>query len=105
MGVTSLGPHTRPACHQALRGMLLIKKNDFFHDQTCVCLFITPWGHVIQILPSDWSRQGHVNTLMTWHELMNANLMQRALIGYYPKFLAPDWLVLIGAMFTTLIGI
>ena len=42
-GVTSLGRHIRPACHQAPLEMLLItKKKDFFHGQTCVCMFFTP---------------------------------------------------------------
>ena len=40
-GVTSLGPHLRPACHQAPLE-IVIKKNDFFHDQTYVRMFFSP---------------------------------------------------------------
>ena len=41
-GVTSLGRHTRPTCHQAPLEICWLKKNDFFHGQTCVCLFSSP---------------------------------------------------------------
>ena len=53
MGVTSLGPHTRPACYQALLEICLIKKK--CGSNYCVCLFFFPWGHVMEIPLSDWS--------------------------------------------------
>ena len=37
-GLTSLGPHTRPACNQAPLEMLIKK----IHGQTCACIFFTP---------------------------------------------------------------
>ena len=54
MGVTSLGPHTGPACYEALLEICLIKKQ-LWIELLCVCLFFFPWGHVMQIPLSDWS--------------------------------------------------
>ena len=51
MGVLSLGPHTRPACYQALLEICLIKKMWI----ELLCLFFFPWGHVMEIPLSDWS--------------------------------------------------
>ena len=68
MGVTSLGRHTRPACHQALRGSLKLCQECGFNS--CVCVFFIPWrsrgkkqwvvtsiSHMGEILDSDWSRE------------------------------------------------
>ena len=58
-GVTSLGRHTRPACQQA-PFEILIKKWFFSRSNLCASvLFPMPGtqGHVMQIPPSDWSRE------------------------------------------------
>ena len=71
MGVTSLGRHTRPACHQDFTRSLKLCEECRFNS--CVRVFFIPWGHVNfydhiwafvtsishmgEILDSDWSRQ------------------------------------------------
>ena len=44
MGVTSLGRHIRPACHQAL--LTRLKLCEQCGSNSCVRVFFIPWGHV-----------------------------------------------------------
>ena len=45
-GVTSLGPHTRPACYQALLEICSLKLCEKCGSNYCVSVFFFPWGHV-----------------------------------------------------------
>ena len=88
MGVTSLGPHTRPACHQVLRGS--IKLCEQCGSNSCVCLFFTPWGHV-NFHAQIWALTrhfGHVCSMLRsdW---------------WIQNLLRSDWLPTIGAPITT----
>ena len=88
MGVTSLGRHTRPACHQgSTRFNKTMSRMQI--QLLCACVlysmghvnfyahiwaFVTSISHMGEILDADWSRQ---------------------------NLLRSDWLVLLGATITT----
>ena len=79
MGVTSLGPHLRPACNQASCGS--IKLCQQCGSNSCVCVFFTPWGHVglhAQIWAL-WRHISHVGSMLDSDWLI-------------PNFLRSDWL-------------
>ena len=88
MGVTSLGPHTRPACTQVLRGS--IKLCEECGSNACVCLFFTPWGHV--------NFYDHIWTL--WRHISHVGSMLRS-DWLIPNFLRSDWLQILVACNTT----
>ena len=88
MGVTSLGPHTRPACTQVLRGS--IKLCEECGSNACLCVFFIPWGHVnfyaqIWALTRHW---GHMGSMLDADWLIQI-------------FLRSDWLLPTRACFTT----
>ena len=88
MGVTSLGPHTRPACYQVLRGSL--KLCEQCGSNSCVCVFFTPWGHVnfMTIFGTHLRHFGHVCQMLDSDWLIQ-------------NLLRSDWLPTIVAMLTT----